>query len=135
MPNKKNNRSRLRIGQIGLFPGCLAFWHVAPSPTLLPPLYFDNPHKAAFFFGEPLSVISRIWDWFSSGTIYEPLWVTLLETLLAFVTGTALGLGMGLWLALSPTASTLFDPYIKAPNSIPRVSLGPIFGAVFGLAS
>ncbi len=133
MPNKKNNRSVLRIWQIGLFLGFLAFWHVATSPTLLPPLYFDNPHKAAFFFGEPLSVISRIWDWFSSGTIYEHLWVTLLETLLAFVTGTALGLGMGLWLALSPTASTLFDPYIKALNSMPRVILAPIFGVWFGL--
>ena len=85
MPSNKNNRSALRIWQIGLFLGFLAFWHVATSPTLLPPLYFDNPHKAAFFFGEPLSVISRIWDWFSSGTIYEHLWVTLLETLLAFV--------------------------------------------------
>src|SRR5260221_310085 len=54
MPNKKNNRSVLRIWQIGLFLGFLAFWHVATSPTLLPPLYFDNPHKAAFFFGEGL---------------------------------------------------------------------------------
>ena len=35
------------------------------SPTLLPPIYFDDPHKAAFFFGEPLKVCARIWDWFS----------------------------------------------------------------------
>jgi len=59
--------------------------------------------------------------------------VTLLETMLAFVIGTGLGLGMGLWLALSPVASALLDPYIKALNSMPRVILAPIFAVWFGL--
>jgi len=109
------------------------FWYAATSPTLLPPLYFDDPNKAAFFFGEPLRVLDRIWDWFSSGSIYPHLWVTLVETALAFVVGTVLGLVMGLWLALSPVASALLDPYIKALNSMPRVILAPIFGVWFGL--
>jgi NitT/TauT family transport system permease protein len=52
---------------------------------------------------------------------------------MAFVVGTVLGLAMGLWLALSPTASALLDPYIKALNSMPRVILAPIFGVWFGL--
>jgi len=123
----------LRVWQALLFLGFLAFWHAATSPTLLPPIYFDDPNKAAFFFGEPLRVFERIWIWFSSGSIYPHLGVTLLETMLAFVVGTALGLGVGLWLALSPTASALFDPYIKAVNSMPRVILAPIFGVWFGL--
>src|SRR6058998_1877209 len=99
MPGSRSNRA-LRFWQVALFLAFLAFWHVATSPTLLPPFYFDNPHKAAFFFGEPLKVLARTWDWFSSGTIYPHLWVTLVETVLAFVIGTVLGLGMGLWLAL-----------------------------------
>lgn len=132
MRSNKTNRS-LRFWQAGLFFGFLAFWHVATSPTLLPPIYFDNPDKAAFFFGEPLKILARIWIWFSTGYIYSHLWVTLLETLMAFVIGTVLGLAIGLWLALSPTASTLFDPYIKAVNSMPRVILAPIFGVWFGL--
>src|SRR2546430_15083120 len=100
MPGSRSNRAALRFWQAALFLAFLAFWHVATSPTLLPPFYFDNPHKAAFFFGEPLKVLARTWDWFSSGTIYPHLWVTLLETMLAFVIGTALGLVVGLWLAL-----------------------------------
>src|SRR5258705_7968747 len=132
MPASKNSRL-LRLCQVALFVAVMAFWHVATSPTLLPPLYFDDPNKAAFFFGEPLSVLERIWIWFSSGSIYPHLWVTLIETLLAFVVGTVLGLGMGLWLALSPVASALLDPYIKALNSMPRVILAPIFGVWFGL--
>ena len=65
--------------------------------------------------------------------IYSHLLVTLTETLLAFGIGTTLGLGIGLWLALSPLASAILDPYIKAANSMPRVILAPIFSMWFGL--
>ena len=131
----RNNSSSklLRLWQVLLLAGFLLFWYVATSPTLLPPIYFDDPNKAAFFFGEPLKVLQRIWEWFAGGTIYAHLWVTLLETALAFAIGTALGLAMGLWLALAPTASALLDPYIKALNSMPRVILAPIFAVWFGL--
>jgi NitT/TauT family transport system permease protein len=132
MPASRSTKL-LRLWQILLFVGILVFWYVATSPTLLPPIYFDNADKAAFFFGEPLKVLERIWDWFSSGFIYPHLWITLLETALAFLVGTVLGLAFGLWLALSPMASALLDPYIKAMNSMPRVILAPIFGVWFGL--
>jgi NitT/TauT family transport system permease protein len=131
----RNSSSRRLLGlwQFLLFAGFMLVWYAGTSPTLLPPIYFDDPHKAAFFFGEPLKVVERTWDWFASGTIYPHLGVTLLETLLAFVIGTVFGLAMGLWLALAPTASALFDPYIKALNSMPRVILAPIFAVWFGL--
>src|SRR5204863_8083 len=57
----------------------------------------------------------------------------LTETLLAFTAGSVLGLGIGLWLGLNPTASRLLDPYVKAANSMPRVILAPIFAVWFGL--
>ncbi len=131
MPGSSSRR--LRLWQLALLAAVLAVWYVGTSPTLLPPLYFDEPDKAAFFFGEPQKVALRIWEWFSAGTIYEHLWVTLVETVLAFVVGTAFGLAAGLWLALSPTASALLEPYIKGLNSMPRVILAPIFGVWFGL--
>lgn len=83
---------------------------------------------------EPLIVAQRIWSWFvTEGDIYQHLGVTLAETVLAFGIGTVTGLGAGLWLALSPSASAVLDPYIKAANSMPRVILAPIFGVWFGL--
>ena len=98
----------------------------AAGSCSIAPFYFDDPTQAKFFFGQPLEVFKRIWIWFSSGSIYLHLGVTLIETLLAFATGTILGLGVGLWLALSPLASALADPYIKAMNAMPRVILAPI---------
>ncbi len=99
----------------------------------MPPFVWDNPNRAAFFFGEPVKIFSAIWVWFSEGAIYQHLWVTLQETALAFVIGSLLGLAVGLWLGLSPMASALFDPYITAMNAMPRVVLAPIFMVWFGL--
>jgi len=123
----------LRTWQLLLLAGLFAAWHLLTVPGIVPPIYFNDPYKAAFFFGEPLKVLSRIWNWFAGGEIYRHLWVTLLETLLAFVIGTVAGLGIGIWLALAPTASAIFDPYIKALNAMPRVILAPIFFVWFGL--
>ena len=116
-------RLRLALYQILLLLAVFVLWHVLTATQVLPP----------FFFGRPLLVLERVLDWFVSGTIYRHLWVTLLETVLAFAAGTVLGLGVGLWLGLSPLASSLLDPYIKAANAMPRVILAPIFAVWFGL--
>ena len=131
--NLRASRARLALYHVLLLAGVFGFWYVMTEPGLVPPFYFDDPTRAKFFFGQPLEVLKRIWIWFSGGTIYLHLGVTLIETLLAFAIGTVLGLVLGLWLALSPTASTLADPYIKAMNAMPRVILAPIFAVWFGL--
>ena len=114
---------KLRAAQIGLLAVLFTLWYGLTESEILP----------SFFFGKPLEVLSRIWDWFISGKIFPHLGVTLLETSLAFVFGTLLGLGVGLWLALSPMAARLLDPYLKAFNAMPRVILAPIFAVWFGL--
>ena len=65
--------------------------------------------------------------------IYRHLGVTLVETVLAFGLGAVFGLAFGLWLALSPLAAAILDPYITALNSMPRIILAPIFAVWFGL--
>jgi NitT/TauT family transport system permease protein len=120
---KARGARRVWPWHLALLAGLFGAWHVLTATQVLPP----------FFFGEPLQVAQRIWDWFAGGSIYPHLAVTLLETLLAFVIGTALGLGAGLWLGLSPFAARLLDPYVTALNSMPRVILAPIFALWFGL--
>ena len=123
----------LRFSQLAILAGVFLGWHLLTAPGILPPLYFDDPNRAAFLFGEPLKVFGRIWNWFSGGDIYRHLWVTLVETLLAFLIGTVSGVAIGIWLALAPAASAILDPYIKALNAMPRVILAPIFFVWFGL--
>ena len=130
----KPRPGNLRIWQVGLLAAIFAFWHVMTTPGLVPPFMFDNDRQAAFFFGEPVKIASRIWNWFIvEADIYRHLAVTLAETLLAFGVGSVLGLAAGLWLALQPMASAILEPYIKALNSMPRIILAPIFAVWFGL--
>jgi NitT/TauT family transport system permease protein len=128
----------LRAAQVGLFLVLLVVWQV-----------LSLNEQTAFFIGQPLQVAGRIWSWFlpwdlpSTGLfpdglpghadIYLHLGITLIETVLAFAIGTIAGLFFGLWLALSPAAAAILDPYIKAANSMPRVILAPIFALWFGL--
>lgn len=112
-----------RFWQIGILFILILVWHVV-----------SRDDQLAFFFGEPLGVFQMLWKWFvSDGNIYKHLGITLSETLLAFVIGTIAGMLMGLWMGLSKTASLIFDPYLTALNSMPRVILAPIFAMWFGL--
>jgi NitT/TauT family transport system permease protein len=130
----KPTQGSMRLWQIAVLVAVFGLWHLMTTPGLLPPFLFADDRQAAFFFGEPVKIFGRIWSWFVvNADIYKHLWVTLVETLLAFGIGTVLGLACGLWLALSPMAAALFDPYIKALNSMPRVILAPIFSVWFGL--
>jgi NitT/TauT family transport system permease protein len=130
----KPREGTLRAWQLLVLVVTFGLWYVLTEPGLIPAFVFENDQQAAFFFGEPLKVLGRIWTWFAvAGDIYQHLWVTLVETVLAFGIGTLMGLGCGLWLALSPMAAAIFDPYIKAANSMPRVILAPIFAVWFGL--
>lgn len=134
----KPNERNLRIWQVAVLVFMLLLWQIV-----------SRNEQTAFFLGEPVKVAGRIWSWFlpvevapnaffpeglsGRADIYVHLGVTLLETVLAFGIGTVLGLAVGLWLALAPTASAILDPYIKALNSMPRVILAPIFALWFGL--
>ncbi|OGB08250.1 MAG: ABC transporter permease [Burkholderiales bacterium RIFCSPHIGHO2_12_FULL_69_20] len=130
----KPNPRNLRLWQVGLLVAIFGLWHVLTTPGLVPPMVFENDQQAAFFFGEPVKVFDRIAHWFFiDRDIYSHLSVTLIETLLAFGIGAVGGLAGGLWLALSPMASALLEPYIKAMNSMPRIILAPIFAVWFGL--
>ncbi len=130
----KPQPSTLRLWQLGLLIALIGFWYLMTTPGLVPPFMFDNDRQAAFFFGEPVRVAGRIWTWFvTDADIYEHLGVTLAETMLAFAIGAIGGLLGGLWLALSPMASAILEPYIKAMNSMPRIILAPIFAVWFGL--
>ncbi len=124
---------KLRTLQIGVFALLIVAWYLLTAPGLLPALYFDQDNRAAFFFGEPQKVFWVVYEWFATGDIFIHLAVTLLETALGFSIGALSGLSIGLWLALSPTASAVMDPYIKGFNSMPRVVLAPIFAVWFGL--
>src|SRR6201996_6600959 len=86
-----------------------------------------------FFFSNPVDVFSQVVKWFSSGVIWKHLFITLWESILAFVIGSVGGVAVGFWFARQPLVAAVFDPYVKMVNALPRVVLAPIFTLWLGL--
>jgi NitT/TauT family transport system permease protein len=122
------NRAKLVAWQVGVGIGMLVLWHVL---TVYPIL--GAPRQIQFFFSTPVDVLARVWKEFASGDIWHHLWITLLETILAFAFGAAGGILFGFLFARREMLAAVFDPYIKAANALPRVVLAPIFALWFGL--
>jgi NitT/TauT family transport system permease protein len=122
------SRTNLLALQILVAIVCIALWHILASyeifgVRLLPPFFFSTPYEVA----------SRVTKWFVDGTIWKHLWITLVEAMLAFVIGSLAGVLVGFWFARKPTINSIFDPYVKMLNALPRVVLAPIFALWFGL--
>lgn len=117
------SRVKVRFWQIALGVSIVVLWEALVRLKVM-----DK-----FFFSQPTLVAVRVWEWFTTGFIYEHLAITVWESILAFVLGSLLGLLMGFWLARSAMASAILDPYIRMLNSLPRVVLAPIFILWFGL--
>ncbi|BAS26188.1 ABC transporter permease [Limnochorda pilosa] len=86
-----------------------------------------------FFFSQPSAIAGRTARWIAEGYLWPHLWVTLVETVLSFLIGSAGGVAVGLALARVPWLAAAFDPYIRMLNALPRVVLAPIFLLWFGL--
>lgn len=114
---------KILLWRAGLLLAVVTVWHLITAQS----------EFARFFLGSPIAVLDRLIAWWTSGTIYPHLGITLLETILSFAIGTVLALVLGLWCALSAMVGAVLDPYIKAFNSMPRLILAPIFSVWFGL--
>ena len=90
-----------------------------------------------FFWGQPSGIWNQIVTWVMQGTAQGPLWeqiaVTLEETIGGFAIGVVLGVIFGVVLGRNQFLADILGPYIKAANSIPRVTLAPLFAIGLGL--
>jgi len=122
------SRTNLIVLQVLVAVVAVGLWYVLSTYPV-----FGHMVLPPFFFSNPVDVARQIFEWFVSGVIWKHLWVTLIESILAFVTGSIGGVLVGFWFALQPRTAAVFDPYVKMVNSLPRVVLAPIFTLWLGL--
>ena len=122
------SRGKLLFLQLLVAVVTIALWHLLTAVPL-----FDAPILPTFFFATPENVARRITRWFSEGTIWLHLWITLIESVLAFVIGSVAGVLIGFWFGRKPLLAAVFDPYVKMTNALPRIVLAPIFALWLGL--
>ena len=122
------DRLKLTLLQALVAVVAVVLWYVL---TTVP--FFGRMLLPPFFFSNPVDVAAQIFTWFATGVIWKHLWVTLLESMLAFVLGSIGGVLVGFWFARQPRTAAVFDPYVKMANALPRVVLAPIFTLWLGL--
>jgi NitT/TauT family transport system permease protein len=90
-----------------------------------------------FFYGQPSGIWDSLVKLFTEGTAFGSIWenlgYTVEEAFLGFLLGTVAGVIFGILLGSNRYLSSVFGPYIKMVNSIPRILLGAIFVVAFGL--
>lgn len=127
-------RARLRrhkqmviVGQVGIAAFVILGWQIGSMTGFIDP----------FFFGSPLGIVIRLYDWALNGTAYGSfwlqIWTTLEEALLGFAAGVSSGILLGVLLGEIPYLAEVIGPYIKIVNALPRIVLGSIFVMWLGL--
>jgi NitT/TauT family transport system permease protein len=87
----------------------------------------------AFILPPPSQVVVALYRGFASGLYVKHLQVTLLETVLGFAVGSALGFLLGTAVAMNRYVEYFLYPYIVMFQSLPKVALAPLIVIWFGL--
>ncbi len=110
-------RKRLiSVARWGILIAFLALWELAASLNWIDPFIISSPSRI-------LGTLQSLWG---EGTLLTHIGITLYETIVGFVLGTVLGLGLAIALWWSDTLSRILDPYLVVLNSLPKIALGPI---------
>jgi NitT/TauT family transport system permease protein len=91
---------------------------------------FDVP---VFIMPPPSKVAVALYRGLASGLYIGHLRVTLVETLLGFAAGSALGFLLGTGVAMNRYVDYFLYPYIVMFQSLPKVALAPLIVIWFGL--
>ena len=90
-------------------------------------------HIPAFILPPPSQVVVALWRGFSTGIYVTHLYYTLVETVLGFLAGSALGFFLGTAVAMSRHVEYFLYPYIVMFQSLPKIALAPLIVIWFGL--
>lgn len=102
-----------RIALLLLF---ILAWEAAGSWGLIDPFITSQP--------------SRVWrtlvGLYREGQLFPHVGITLVENIIGFIAGTALGTLLAIILWWSKRLSRILDPYLVVLNALPKIALGPI---------
>ena len=148
-------RTAVLAWQVGITLAILAVWQWGWSlrpfaawavPDLLDPYFVSRPSEiwGQFLQLGCLQANDGNWNGWSSGAfgrcmaryennLWAATWVTLRDTFMGFGLGVSTGFVAGLLLGRSRALAAVFEPFVAAFNSVPRIALAPIIILAFGI--
>jgi len=114
---RRRRQAAVTATQVLLVVLVVVLWEVGARAGWLNPFIVSQP--------------SRIWDQLvrmaAAGDLWVHLGATVWRTLAGFGLATVLGLVVASFLWWSPFWARVLDPYLVVLNSVPKISLGPVF--------
>lgn len=112
----RRRKTSIAISQVSLLIIFFALWEIAAYFRWIDP----------FIMSQPSRVAKTIFSLASDGSIFMHTGVTVLETIIGFLSGTILGTLIAVILWWSDFAAKVLDPYLVVLNALPKTALGPI---------
>ncbi|HEV3086903.1 MAG TPA: ABC transporter permease [Candidatus Elarobacter sp.] len=116
------NRAAVAAIQLALIVVALAVWELGVHFGKIDP----------FFFSAPSQIAETIGSWWQHGYVLRDVGETMKETIVGLVVGGVLGIVLAVILAANRWLGAIFVPFLVLLNSIPRVTLVPLFILWFG---
>jgi NitT/TauT family transport system permease protein len=126
------NRIWILAAQLAILGTILTAWQVLTGI----PWFRTNTFMDPFFISRPSLVIQKLYDWTfgaQAGFLWPHLVSTVGATLLGLVIAVVTGFFAGLGLSQNRALAAVFNPFIVALNSLPRIAMVPLITMIFGL--
>lgn len=102
-----------RVALLVLF---LLLWESMANSGLIDPFITSSPSR----------IIDQLSSMVATGTLWQHIYITMYETILAFVISTALGSLIAILLFMCLPLKKIMEPYLIILNSLPKIALGPL---------
>ncbi len=125
-------RLKILCAQLAILGTILGAWQILTGIEWFRTNTFMDP----FFISRPTLIAQKLYDWtFGSqaGFLWPHLASTIGATLLGLVIAVITGFLAGLALSQNRILASVFNPFIVALNSLPRIAMVPLITMIFGL--
>ena len=112
----KRRKKHILFTQIMIFILFIVIWELLARYELI----------NTFIMSSPSRVIKTIINLYQTNNLFNHIWVTLYETILAFTLTLIISILVSIILYKSDFLAKVVDPYLTLLNSLPKVALGPI---------
>lgn len=113
---EKKKNILVHMAQIGFLVLFLVLWEILTAAGWL-----DD-----FIFSSPSRIINTTSELIGSGNLFVHIWTSFYETVLGFILGTVIGTLIAIIMWRFSWIKKVFEPYLVALNSLPKIALGPI---------
>lgn len=113
---EKNKTFTVWLARILLLVFILGFWEFSATNNLVDPFITSSPSR----------IIKQLIELHSNGTLEKHIFVTLNETILAFLLSTIIGAAVAIILFMIAPLRRILEPYLVVLNSLPKIALGPL---------